>query len=63
MRNSSGKLGDGLDVRGVNGYVVAPPSLHSSGNEYRWAVDPRGIQAMVEIRIYGKLRQYLKAKN
>jgi putative DNA primase/helicase len=44
MRNSSGKLGDGLDVRGVNGYVVAPPSLHASGKEYKWAIDPKAIQ-------------------
>ena len=44
MRNSSGKLGDGLDVRGTGGYVVAPPSLHASGAEYRWAIDPRAMQ-------------------
>ncbi|MBC8377671.1 MAG: bifunctional DNA primase/polymerase [Planctomycetes bacterium] len=44
IRNSSGKLGEGIDVRGVNGYVVAPPSLHVSGTEYRWAVDPRAMQ-------------------
>jgi putative DNA primase/helicase len=43
IRNSAGKLGRGLDVRGDGGYVVAPPSIHASGNEYRWAVDPRAI--------------------
>lgn len=41
IRNSAGKLGPGLDVRAEGGYVVAPPSIHSSENEYRWAIDPR----------------------
>ncbi len=43
LRNSVGKLGPGLDVRSDGGFVVAPPSLHASGEEYRWRVDPRGI--------------------
>ncbi len=37
IRNSAGKLGPGIDVRGEGGFVVAPPSIHPSGNEYRWA--------------------------
>jgi hypothetical protein len=36
LRNSAGKLGDGLDVRGDGGFAVAPPSVHESGNLYKW---------------------------
>ncbi|HME31681.1 MAG TPA: bifunctional DNA primase/polymerase [Terriglobales bacterium] len=34
VRNSASKIAPGLDVRGAGGYVVAPPSLHSSGQRY-----------------------------
>lgn len=36
VRNSAGRLGPGLDVRGEGGYVVLPPSLHVTGRRYRW---------------------------
>ncbi len=39
IRNSAGKLGAGLDIRGDGGYVVAPPSIHPNGNTYEWAVE------------------------
>lgn len=29
-------LGPGLELKGANGYVVAPPSLHASGSRYTW---------------------------
>lgn len=38
--NSAGKLGEGLDIRGDGGYVVAVPSLHACGERYRWDADP-----------------------
>jgi Bifunctional DNA primase/polymerase, N-terminal/Primase C terminal 1 (PriCT-1) len=42
IHNSASKLGPGLDVRGLNGYVVLPPSVHQSGNRYTWK-SPKGI--------------------
>jgi KaiC/GvpD/RAD55 family RecA-like ATPase len=40
LRNSAGKLGAQLDIRGDGGYIVAPPSIHPSGALYRWTVLP-----------------------
>ncbi len=37
IRNATALAGmPGLDVRGDGGYVVAPPSLHISGERYEW---------------------------
>jgi putative DNA primase/helicase len=36
VKNSAGKLGPGLDIRSDGGSIVAAPSLHASGEQYRW---------------------------
>ena len=36
VRNSAGKLGQNLDIRGDGGYIILPPSPHESGNCYEW---------------------------
>jgi hypothetical protein len=39
VRNSAGKVGAGLDIRGDGGYVVAPPSMTPDG-AYAWTNAP-----------------------
>jgi hypothetical protein len=37
IRNeASGKLGQGIDIRGIGGQVLAPPTVHPNGKEYQW---------------------------
>ncbi len=45
VKNSVGRLGLKLDIRGDGGYVVAPPSLHDSGRRYAWVegLGPDGL--------------------
>ncbi len=37
---SAGKVAPGLDIRADGGYVIAPGSVHESGERYRWLRDP-----------------------
>jgi len=36
LSNQPGLLGVGLDIRAAGAYIVAPPSLHTSGLYYEW---------------------------
>jgi putative DNA primase/helicase len=39
VAKSEGKIGPGIDVRGDNGYALAPPSIHDkTGDQYVWEV-------------------------
>jgi len=42
--SSAGRIGKGLDTRGHGGYVVAPPSVHKSGNSYEWINSPEDTE-------------------
>ena len=43
IRNSSRKVGPGIDVRGDGGYIILPPSPHPSGGIYKWLKKTRKI--------------------
>lgn len=40
VRNRAGVL-PGVDIRGVGGLIVAPPSIHESGKRYEWIKSPK----------------------
>lgn len=45
IRNSAGRIGRGIDVRGEGGACMLAPSLHRSGRRYAWALgsSPRDL--------------------
>jgi len=45
IRNSAGRLGPGLDVRGEGGSIVLPPSVLADGRRYRWVKNGASIFA------------------
>jgi hypothetical protein len=62
VRNNVGqRLGDGIDIRGDGGYVIAPPSRHISGNAYAWTAKspslPEAPQWLLDLLAEPKRRQ------
>jgi hypothetical protein len=45
VRNSTGKVALGVDIRASGGYVLVPPSVHPCGKPYAWSVDSAPIFA------------------
>src|SRR5579884_4166375 len=45
LKNTSGKLGPGLDIRCCGGYVVTVGAIHSSGRTYLWKAGHNPAQA------------------
>jgi hypothetical protein len=39
LPSSTGRLGEGIDIKADGGYVVAPPSVHPDGPAYAWLND------------------------
>jgi Bifunctional DNA primase/polymerase, N-terminal/Primase C terminal 1 (PriCT-1) len=46
VKNSTGQLARGVDVKADGGYVVAPPSLHKNGNRYCWEDPEQAVAAL-----------------
>jgi hypothetical protein len=63
VRNSAGKLADGIDIRGEGGFVIAPPSMHPSGRRYCWSVDSAKALAWAPQWLVSKITEPAKGNS
>jgi RecA-family ATPase len=47
-----GNKEDLRDIRGDGGYVVAPPSLHASGEHYEWITPPESVAGFADFPMW-----------
>lgn len=57
IRNSVCRVGDGLDVRGEGGYVIAPPSLGYTWAEFEDLVPPEAPAWLVDLVVTQQRRE------
>jgi len=46
---NSANIKPGIDIRGEGGYVVVPPSSHSSGKDYEWISPPSTTNKLIPL--------------
>jgi len=63
LKTSTNTLGPGIDCRNDGGYIVAPPSLHHSGNVYRWLNDEKLNDVPAHLTIKATRRRGRPIKN
>jgi|ERR1051326_1119592 putative DNA primase/helicase len=49
LKSSAGEIGNGLDIRAVDGYILGPGSSHVSGNRYEWVSGHDPSRQMLDV--------------